>query len=667
MPALWSDPLAQYRNLAWQQILAQQLAQPNRLYAVVDPTTGASMEYRHLIRNASTKATWEHSCANEFGRLAQGIRDIVGTDTIRFIRKSQIPPGRRATYPRYVCEVRPQKSEPNRTRITVGGNLIDYPGEVATRTADLTSAKILWNSVISTPGAKFMCIDVKNFYLGTPLDRPEYLRFHLDFIPEEIKIAYNLYELADENGYVYAEINKGMYGLPQAGLLANKLLEKRLNTHGYYQHRHTPGLWAHRTRPVQFTLVVDDFGVKYVGNEHAEHLIKALQETYETSIDWSGSLYCGITLEWDYVKRTVDISMPGYVQAALHRFQHSPPPKPQHSPYPSAIPMYGAKIQYAEDPDTSPRLPKSAVTRIQQIIGTFLFYARAVDSTMLAALSTLSSEQASATENTEAAVQHFLNYCATHPDAKVRYVASDMILRIHSDASYLSERNARSRSGGHFYLGNATGKPNIHNGAILEKVEIIKHVMSSAAESETGALFINGKEAMPIRQTLLELNHPQPPTPLQTDNSTATGIVNKTVKLKRSKAMDMRFYWVQDRVDQKQLNVYWAPGSLNLGDYVTKHHPAPHHVKMRRYYTHQHDSPVLLPGTAYMALRGCVDPLKVLKDPLRESMPNTVIANSVLRESTDLNVDGTSRAIQSQHFTAHYSPKQSMLLDRLSS
>jgi hypothetical protein len=84
----------------------------------------------------------------------------------------------------------------------------------------------------------------------------------------------------------------------------------------------------------------------------------------------------------------------------------------------------------------------------------------------------------------------------------------------------------------------------------LEKVEIIKHVMSSATEAETGALFINGKEAIPLRQTLIELNHPQPPTPIQTDNSTATGIVNKTVKLKRSKAMDMRFYWAQDRIDQ---------------------------------------------------------------------------------------------------------------------
>jgi hypothetical protein len=93
--------------------------------------------------------------------------------------------------------------------------------------------------------------------------------------------------------------------------------------------------------------VVDDFGVKYVGKEHTEHLIKALQETYEKSIDWSGSLYCGITLEWDYVKRTVDMSMPGYVEAALHRFQHSPPTQPQHSPYVqkvTGVPVYHVTI-----------------------------------------------------------------------------------------------------------------------------------------------------------------------------------------------------------------------------------------------------------------------------------------------------------------------------------
>jgi hypothetical protein len=252
-------------------------------------------------------------------------------------------------------------------------------------------------------------------------------------------------------------------------------------------------------------LVVDDFGVKYVGKEHAEHRITVLQQHYETSIDWMGLLYCGITLTWDYEKRTLDISMPGYVEAAfLHRFQHSVPTKPQHSPYQATLPQYGAKVQYIDEPDTSlVLLPKSAITCIQQVIGTFLFYARAVDTTMLFALSTLVSDQASVTTKTKAAIQQFLDYCAMHPNATVRFVARDMILRVHSDASYLSERNARSRSGGHFYLGNEeTGKPNIHNGELLEKVEIIKQIMSSTVEAETGALFVNGsKEAIPLRQT----------------------------------------------------------------------------------------------------------------------------------------------------------------------
>jgi hypothetical protein len=117
--------------------------------------------------------------------------------------------------------------------------------------------------------------DVKNFYLNTPLDRPEYMQLPLALIPEEIIEQYNLRKLAYK-GIVFIEINRGMYGLPQAGILANKLLAKRLATKGYFQTRHTPGLWTHSHRPVQFSLVVDDFGVKYVGKQHADHLMNAL-------------------------------------------------------------------------------------------------------------------------------------------------------------------------------------------------------------------------------------------------------------------------------------------------------------------------------------------------------------------------------------------------------
>jgi hypothetical protein len=311
------------------------------------------MEYRQLITDPETKAVWTRSAANEISRLAQGVGNrMKGTNTIRFIPVTEVPQGRKATYGRFVCTVRPQKSEPERTRLTVGGNLVDYPGDVSTRTSELTTTKILLNSTISTPDAKFMTGDIKNFYLNTPLDRPEYMQLPLALIPKEIIEQYNLRKLAYK-GIVFIEINRGMYSLPQAGILANKLLAKRLATKGYFLTRHTPGLWTHSHRPVQFSLVVDDFGVKYVGKQHANHLMNALRENYEVSEDWEGKLYCGITLNWDYDKRTVDLSMPGYIDAVLHKFQHPPPKQPQDAPFKSNRPQYGQKVQLTDQPDDS--------------------------------------------------------------------------------------------------------------------------------------------------------------------------------------------------------------------------------------------------------------------------------------------------------------------------
>ena len=102
------------------------------------------------------------------------------------------------------------------------------------------------------------------------------------------------------HGYVYIMATKGMYGLPQAGLIANELLEMRLNEHGYRQSKLVPGLWKHDTRPIQFTLVVDDFGVKHVGEEHVPHLQRVLKQHYDIKSDLSGQRYIGITLLWDY-------------------------------------------------------------------------------------------------------------------------------------------------------------------------------------------------------------------------------------------------------------------------------------------------------------------------------------------------------------------------------
>jgi hypothetical protein len=169
-----------------------------------------------------------------------------------------------------------------------------------------------------------------------------------------------------------------------------------------------------------------------------------------------------------------------------------------------------------------------------------------------------------------------------------------MILHVHSNASYLFEPNARSRAGGLFFLSTmpsdnaATASPPL-NGAIHITSSIMRNVLASATEAEVGALFYNCQEACMLRITLDEMGHPQPATPVQTDNACAEGIINNTVKQRRSKAMDMRFYWVRDRVRLGHFIVHWKKGDDNRADYFTKHFPPSHHREIRTTY--------LLPGS----------------------------------------------------------------------
>jgi hypothetical protein len=584
--------------------------------AVTHYKTGKQMEYKDLIRDPHYQDDWMISSANELGRLAQGVGDRVkGTNTIFFITKDKVPDGRTVTYARVVCTVRPEKDEMNRTRITAGGNLItDYPGDVSTETAGLETVKIHWNSVLSTPGAKWMGMDISNMYLNTPLDRYEYMRMHLRDIPQEIIDQYNLTDIAEPNGFVYIEIRRAMYGLKQAGFLANRELKKVLAAAGYHPAKHTPGLFLHESRPISFTLVVDDFGVKYTNKEDALHLEKTISDHYPMKSDWKGERYIGIDLDWNYEERTLKTSMKGYIKRALLQFQHPTPAKPVNSPSRYSPPQYGAKQQMTKL-DISDPISQSQRTHLQQVTGKFLYPARAVDDTMMHALNNLATRVHDGTQDTMNEIIHFLNYCATHLEPSTIYRASEMILCIDSDASYLVAAMARSRAGGFFYLGNKDQK--LFNGSISVIAKIIKNVMSSAAEAEIAALFLNAKHSIPMRNTLIELGHAQPPTPIRTDNSTANGIMNSTVKQNRSKAIDMRFYWLRDRVDQGQFNVFWAPGAVNLADYFTKHHSPAHHARLRPIYLSTLTSPT--------DMQGCIEILKT--PPARPARAQDMIAS----------------------------------------
>jgi hypothetical protein len=284
----------------------------------------------------------------------------------------------------------------------------------------------------------------------------------------------------------------------------------------------------------------------------------------------------------------VDLSMPNYVAKALSKFDHSKPKTAQHAPHRWAQPIYGQKVQYANT-DTSPLLDKKGTQRVQSVSGTFLYYARAVDPTILPALNEISNSQAKPTVATGEACDLLLDYLATYPNATIRYYASDMVLSIVADAAYLVLPNARSRCAGLYTLTDASHtdppqpKP---NGPVHVLCKTLRGVPASAAEAETGGLFLNGQEAIPLLTALAEMGHKQPVTgtPLETDNSTAHDILKAQVRMKRSKAFDMRYHWLKDRIAQSQFNLYWAPGKLNRADYFTKHHPPSHHKIMRFQY-----------------------------------------------------------------------------------
>ena len=169
-------------------------------------------------------ALWQASNAEEIGRLTQGFGTQTGTNTMFFINYKDMPKGRKATYFRVVAAFCPEKANHRRICWTVGGNRINYPYNVSTKTADLTTAKVLFNSVLSTPQhAKFLGLDIKDFYLGTHMTHYEYMLIPLPILPPTIIDQYNLTPLI-HNGFVYVEVRKGMYGLPQAGKLANDQL-----------------------------------------------------------------------------------------------------------------------------------------------------------------------------------------------------------------------------------------------------------------------------------------------------------------------------------------------------------------------------------------------------------------------------------------------------------
>jgi len=410
-------------------------------------------------------------------------------------------------------------------------------------------------------------------------------------IPEKSRQWLGIADRHQESKILF-KVNNALYGMDDAGRISQQELLKHLQPYGFYQCRHTPGLFRHRKRKsLVFGVWVDDFMVKADKRTNDfQFLCKALRDKYPIKIAINATSYIGfrINLYRDNDPRldTLTIDMPDYVMAGLTALHFVPTSKPN-SPILYEAPTYGAAVQF-EQIDESPPATIEEHHFLQKAVGIFRYYAQAIDATILLPLSRVSTSQAHPTKDSMRRLDRILNYIVQFPNASIVYRPSNMQLHLHSDESYLSEPMSRSRCAGYFQLGaivfNGPDKPSNVNGPTRTTSSIIPTVVGSAMEASYASLYLNAQDATVDRQTLIDLGHPQYSTLITYDNSTAGNLANKTAKVKRSKAISMKYHWIQDRIEQGDFKIQWAPGPTNLADFPSKAHPIHHFKAMRRYF-----------------------------------------------------------------------------------
>lgn len=219
--------------------------------------------------------------------------------------------------------------------------------------------------------------------------------------------------------------------------------------------------------------------------------------------DYSGQNYCGLSLKWNYAAGYVDMAMPKFVEKALRKLQHIQLNKPQHQPHKHISPIFGHQEQFTTPPDESPYLTPTETRYIQSIVGSLLYYARAVDPTILHTINELELSQAQPRENTRVKTKQLLDYLYTHKFATLKYKSSDMCIHVDSNTAYLVEPRGNSRIAGYDYL-SSKYKPKedtinptpTFNEPVHVEFKLLKHGVSSSTEAEIGGIYANCQTAI---------------------------------------------------------------------------------------------------------------------------------------------------------------------------
>jgi hypothetical protein len=503
-------------------------------------------------------AQWAQADDEEMERLFK-------SGTLRPIMFCNIPSDKNATYVNPVCneKVKDDGAMKFRTRATIGGDRIDYPYTTTAITAELESIKLLLNAMISD-NAAFSTVDLEDFYLGTTLPHPEYIRIPAKFISKKVMEFY-LLEKFLYKGALFCIVLKTHYGLPQAGALSQARLFAHLEQHGYHQLFHAPALFRNSDGSIRFALVVDDFAVVWSSKKAMKHFLQTLRKMYTIKVDYHGSRYLGLDIAINRQQRHVTLSMPGYILKLLKKIRPNGI-KGARTPSSYCQPNYKHATAQTATVDSTPLASPAQQKELQVVVGTLLYYARTVDPSILTVVHELGSVQASPSVQDMLKMERLLQYVSVHQLHGLRFHASNMQLQIQSDASYLSRTKARSVLGGFHYLGSTE----YINGPFFCTSKIISCIVTSAAEAELGAAFQNAQKGAQFRNTLIELGYPQQASTILVDNTVAEGLAKDTVNARRSKSMDVRFFWLRDRVKKGEFLIKHLQGRYNISDFFTK-------------------------------------------------------------------------------------------------
>ena len=464
-----------------------------------------------------------------------------------------------------------------RVRGTYGGNICNYEGATSSNTAEYPLIKTLFSAVLHdvkhvNPNTKFINLDMVDFYIFSPMVHPAYMCVPLKDIPDIIINKYNLRTNA-HNGKAYFKVLMSMYGHPVAGRLANQLLWKTIATDGYYEDPLVPCLLRHKTRPVIGTVVVDDVGLKISSEDDLMHLVHSIEKVWPVKIMRNGNKFVGMDLKWNYdpTNPTLEITSNTVIPDLLKRFYPNKTLKGADTP---GIPP----SHWSISPDESEPLPCPEKTKfVQQFAGTVSHLARTVRHDLIPAVNEIAESQAAPTTKTMLLIDQLANYMARFPEGKVIFNATDMVLRCHYDSSL--RPHGRHKAGGVIYHANSSDPPE-SIGNITEVIcKLPTNCVASIAEGEYCAQFINGQAAYWHRVINEQMGYPQPTTKFYGDNTTAIGIANDDIKIKRSKGFDKAYHWFRDRARLQEFEAIHIASLLNGSDYQTKSLTTPEHKR----------------------------------------------------------------------------------------